>query len=233
MDSAADSPDALGAILGHVFDRPALLATALTHPSAVRDGSAASYERLEFLGDRVFGLVVADMLMRGFPDENEGDLARRLALLVSRDSLAVVARMLDLGRFLRMTSGETNAGTRDSASVLADSLEAVFGALYRDGGLDAAAPVIERLWTPLIAATPEPPVDSKSALQELVQSRGWPLPVYRTVAESGPPHRPVFTVEVEVRNMAPATGSGGSKRIAEQAAALEMLALAGGEARDG
>lgn len=160
---------------------------ALTHPSAARPGEAPSYERLEFLGDRVFGLIVADMLMTRFPDESEGDLARRHASLVSRDSLAIVARMLDLGRFVRMSAGEAGAGTGDSSSVLADSLEAVFGALYQDGGLVAATPVIERLWSPLIEAAPLPPREAKTALQEWAQARGLPLPDYRTVAEEGPP----------------------------------------------
>ena len=233
MSRSADSSDAFAAILGHVFARPELLDMALTHPRGVRPGENPSYERLEFLGDRVFGLVVADMLMTRFPDENEGDLARRHASLVSRDSLAIVARMLDLGRFLRMSSGEAGAGTADSASVLADSLEAVFGALYQDGGMEAGAPVIERLWSPLIEAAPLPPREVKTALQEWAQARGLPLPAYRVVAEEGPPHKPVFTVEVRVRDLAPATGTGGSKRIAEQEAAGALLELAqSGETSD-
>jgi len=222
MNRPADSSDAFAAILGHTFSRADLLEMALTHPSAVQPGEP-SYERLEFLGDRVFGLVVADMLMTRFPDESEGDLARRHAVLVSRDSLAVVARMLDLGRFIRMSPGESGAGTADSATVLADSLEAVFGALYRDGGLNAAAPVIQRLWAPLVEAAPEPPREAKTALQEWAQARGLPLPAYRTVREEGPPHKPVFTVEVTVGGEPSAVGTGGSKRIAEQEAARALL----------
>ncbi len=223
VNGAADPCAELATTLGHDFARPDLLQIALTHPSAAQPGEAPSYERLEFLGDRVFGLVVADMLMARFPNENEGDLARRHAPLVSRDSLVAVARGIGLGRFLRMSPGEAGAGTRDSASVMADSLEAVFGALYHDGGLAAAAPVIERLWSPLIAAAPTPPRDAKTALQEWAQGRGRPLPVYRTVATSGPPHKPVFNVEVRVEGLPPATGSGGAKRIAEQDAARALL----------
>lgn len=223
MNGAADSCAELATTLGHDFARLDLLAIALTHPSAARPGEAPSYERLEFLGDRVFGLVLADMLMARFPNESEGDLARRHAPLVSRDSLVAVARGIGLGRFLRMSPGEAGAGTRDSASVMADSLEAVFGALYLDGGLAAAAPVIERLWSPLIAAAPTPPLEAKTALQEWAQGRGRPLPVYRTVATSGPPHKPVFVVEVQVEGLPSATGSGGAKRIAEQDAACALL----------
>ncbi len=219
----ADSPGALAAILGHNFDRPGLLEAALTHSSAAESGGTPSYERLEFLGDRVFGLIVADMLMAQFPDESEGDLARRHAPLVSRDGLAMVARMLDLGRFLRMSPGEVRAGTGENASVLADSLEAIFGALYQDGGLAAARTVIERLWSPLIDAASPPPREAKTAVQEWAQGRGLPLPKYRTVSEEGPAHRPVFTVELTVTGLDPVTGSGGSKRLAEQEAARTML----------
>ncbi len=223
MTGSADSPSGLATLLGHDFNRPGLLEAALTHSSAAEPGRTPSYERLEFLGDRVFGLIVADMLMAQFPDESEGDLARRHAPLVSRAGLAMVARMLDLGRFLRMSPGEVRAGTDQSASVLADSLEAIFGALYQDGGLAAARAVIERLWSPLIDAASSPPREAKTALQEWAQGRGLPLPDYRTIAEEGPPHKPVFTVELTVRGLPPVAGSGGSKRLAEQEAARAML----------
>ncbi len=223
MGDAADPCTDFAAELGHEFARLDLLRTALTHPSAALPGGTPSYERFEFLGDRVLGLVVADMLMARFPDENEGDLARRHAPLVSRDGLVVVARGIGLGRYLRMSPGETGAGTRDSASVLGDCLEAVLGALYLDGGLAAAAPVIGRLWSPLIDAAPSPPRDPKTTLQEWAQARRRPLPAYKTTAVSGPPHKPVFTVEVRVEGVAPAIGAGGSKRIAEQDAARAAL----------
>jgi ribonuclease-3 len=224
VNGAADPCAELAATLGYDFARPDLLETALTHPSAARPGEAPSYERLEFLGDRVFGLVVADMLMARFPNESEGDLARRHAPLVSRDSLVTVARGIGIGRFLLMSAGEAGAGTRDSASVMGDSLEAVFGALYLDGGLAAAAPVIERLWSPLIAAAPTPPRDAKTALQEWAQANGLALPRYITVSTEGPAHSPTFEIEAIVGDHPPATASGASKRIAEQAAAAVLLA---------
>ena len=223
VNGVADSCAELAATLGYEFACLDLLETALTHPSAALPLEVPSYERFEFLGDRVFGLVVADMLMARFPDESEGDLARRHAPLVSRDSLVEVARGIGLGRYLRMSPGEAGAGTRDSASVLGDALEAVFGALYLDGGVAAAAPFIDRLWSPLIAAAPTPPRDPKTSLQEWAQGRGRPLPVYRTVETSGPPHKPLFVVEVRVEGLAPASGSGGAKRIAEQNAARSLL----------
>ena len=229
MGGASDPVDTLAAALGHAFAQSDLLATALTHPSAAGPGEARSYERLEFLGDRVLGLVVADVLMARYPDESEGDLARRHAPLVSRDSLVVVARGLGLGRFLRLSPGEAGAGTGDNDSVLGDSLEAVLGALYLDGGLAAAAAAIERLWAPLIVAVPAPPQEAKTALQEWAQARGRPLPAYVTVTESGPPHKPLFTVEVRVKGLPAAQGSGGSKRVAEQVAARAALAAAAEE----
>ena len=226
VNGVSDPVDSLAAALGHLFARRDLLETALTHPSAARPGEARSYERLEFLGDRVLGLVVADVLMARYPDESEGDLARRHAPLVSRDSLVMVSRGLGLGRFLRLSPGEAGAGTGDNDSVRADSLEAVLGALYLDGGLGAAAAIIERLWAPLIAAAPAPPQEAKTALQEWAQARGRPLPAYATVAESGPPHKPRFTVEVRVQGLPAAQGSGGSTRAAEQVAARALLVAA-------
>ena len=232
MEEAGTTSDDLAHRLGHRFRRPDLLIEALTHPSAA-GGRAPSYERLEFLGDRVLGLIVAHMLIARFPFEAEGELARRHAPLVSRDGLVQVARTLKLGRHIRMTPGEAAVGTRDNDSVLADTLEAVLGALYLDGGLAAAEAVIEEQWSPLIAVVASPPRDAKSALQEWAQARGRPLPAYETIDETGPAHRPVFTVEVRVEGLAPQRATGGSKRVAEQAAAVVALAEATGPADDG
>lgn len=217
--------------LGHCFADPPLLETALTHSSLAGHG-AESYERLEFLGDRVLGLVVADLLMELYPLEDEGDLARRHALLVDRDSLAQVAMQLDLGAALRMTDGEAAAGTRARASVLADAMEAVIGALYRDGGLAVAAPVVRRLWAPLAEACGTPPQDPKTALQEWAQARALPLPAYRTVSRSGPDHAPQFTVEVTVRGYEPARADGSSRRVAERAAAAVLFATLTAQGHD-
>ena len=217
--------DTLSDRLGHRFSRPELLAQALTHPSAAgRGASARSYERLEFLGDRVLGLVVADVLLGRFPRESEGALAMRLAGLVRRETLAEVARDLRLDEHLRLAKGEEAAGERDNDAILADACEAVIGALYLDGGLEAARALIETLWAPLVEAARKPPQDAKTALQEWAQGRGLPLPKYRELARTGPAHDPHFTVEVRVKGQDPECGEGGSKRTAERAAAERLIA---------
>ncbi len=221
MTGGQNSLSDLEARLTHKFDDIRLLEAALTHASAAE--AASTYERLEFLGDRVLGLLIADFLMRRHPDENEGDLARRLAVLVDRNSLAEIAEQLNMGAYLRLSTGEEAAGIRRNASVLADVMEAVIGAIYKDGGLEAAKPIVERFWLPLADRDVKPPVDVKTALQELVQSKGGGLPRYREISRSGPDHKPVFTVEVTVDGAAPARGQGASKRAAERAAAEALL----------
>jgi len=216
--------DELMTVLGHRFAAPDMLERALSHSSASGDRAAPmSYERLEFLGDRVLSLVVTELLFRRFEHEREGPLARRLAALVDRDSLVAVAREIGLGRYIKMSPGEAQAGTRDQPTVLADACEAVIGALYLDGGLPAAAQFIERLWSPMV--TPDPPRDPKTTLQEWAQSQRRKLPRYRVVDVSGPPHHPLFTVEVRVEPLPAVTAQGSSKRVAEQAAAQQLLAL--------
>ncbi|SDF80092.1 RNAse III [Limimonas halophila] len=222
---------ALAERLGHAFAEPTLLRQALTHSSAA--GSArsevASYERLEFLGDRVLGLIVADMLLDAFPSEAEGALARRHAFLVSRDALAEVGRELDLSRFLRVSKGEAESGGRHNPAMLADVCEAIIGAIYRDGGLNAARAFVQRHWQPLLRQNRRPPQDAKTALQEWAQARGLPLPSYREVGREGPSHEPRFTVEAVVQNHDPARGSGRSKRAAEHDAAQRLLTQVQGE----
>ena len=205
MNGGPRCPDELARKIGHEFARPELLEIALTHVSAAAS-AAESYERLEFLGDRVLGLVIADLLMRRHPEEKEGDLARRLAGLVARDGLVEIADTLDLGAWLRLSAGEHAAGMRDNRSVLADVMEAVIGAVYRDGGLAAAAPLIERLWAPLAERDIRPPH-------------------YRVLEKTGPDHQPVFIVEVTVDGAVPVRGEGSSKRAAEQAAAEGLLPI--------
>lgn len=206
--------------LGHHFREPDLLVEALTHAST--DGDR-SYERLEFLGDRVLGLLVADMLYRRFVAEPEGALAKRYAALVREDTLAQVAHSLNLGSHLRLSSSVADGGGRDNPAILADSCEALLGALYLDGGLAAVRPLVERFWQPLLEADLKPPQDNKTALQEWAQGRGLPLPNYREVGRSGSAHEPVFSVRVSIDGQETAEGSGRSKRAAEQAAAGEML----------
>jgi ribonuclease III len=214
----------LAARLGHEFARPALLLLALTHRSAVEGGGGESYERLEFLGDAVLGLVAAEWLCERRPEAAEGVLARIRAYLVSRRVLAGVARQLDLGEALVLSGGEERSGGRDKSTLLADSLEAVIGALYLDGGLERARAVIEP-W--LAAALERDPdlagLDAKTRLQEIVQARAGELPEYRLVAEEGPAHDRRFSVECWVGGERMGEGSGGSKKVAERRAALQAL----------
>ncbi len=219
---------ALGAVLGHEFSRPDLLEQALTHPSAT---AKSTYERLEFLGDRVLGLVVAEMVYRAYPDEAEGSLARRYTALVRKEALARVAESIDLGAYLRVSRGEADQGGRSSHTLLADACEAVIAALFLDGGFAAARRFVERWWQPLLAEQAEPPQDAKTALQEWAQGQGLPLPVYRLVASEGPPHDPIFEMEVSLPGHPPAQGRGRSRRAAESAAAgMLYRVLKGGQA---
>ncbi len=224
--AARQTFEQLTAHLGHEFQDTALLRCALTHASATRgaSGNLISYERLEFLGDRVLGLIIAKLLFQRFPAEPEGDLARRLAALVRKETLAEVAADLDLGGCIDFGPGEQEGGGAENPSVLADACEAVIGALYLDGGLAAAERFVLSYWTPFLEAEDTPPQDAKTALQEWAQGRALPLPAYREVARNGPPHEPHFTVEVRVEGHEPARAQGRSKRTAEQAAAESLLA---------
>lgn len=224
MKSLPDGLKSLCTALGHSFAKPRLLEEALTHPSAGRKAKHLSYERLEFLGDRVLGLVIADMLLRTYPTDSEGDLARRHAALVKRETLVRVAESIGLGEHVLVSKAEGDSGGRANPALLADSCEAILGAMYSDGGLDAAAQFIRRAWTPLMAEAASPPKDAKTAVQEWAQGLGKTLPVYETVAMEGPAHDPHFHVVVRVEGMAPAEGRGASKRAAEQAAAAALLA---------
>ncbi|MBI5163247.1 MAG: ribonuclease III [Magnetospirillum sp.] len=218
--------DGLAATLGHAFARPDLLVEALTHPSALLGRKlrrVTPYERLEFLGDRVLGLAVAEMLYLRYPDEAEGALARRHAALVRREALARVARSTGIAAAIVMAKGEEDTGGRANPGLLADACEAVIGALYCDGGLDVAARFVRSQWEALMEEAEGPPKDAKTELQEWAQGRGKPLPAYRTVGVEGPQHDPVFEVAVEVAGLDPVSGRGSSKRAAEQAAATAML----------
>jgi ribonuclease-3 len=226
----ASSPAAdAEALLGHRFVRPALLREALTHRSAAGGGrgtkapkGTGSNERLEFVGDRVLGLLVAEWLAERFPQEQEGELGRRLAHLVSQPVLAVLAEEAGLPALLSVAPGESRAGVRKRATVLADAMEAVIGALFLDGGLDVARRFVRASWDAAMVAQAEPPKDAKTALQEWAQRRGLDLPDYRVVSREGPPHAPVFVIAVEVGGQT-GTGTAGSKRVAEQAAAEDLM----------
>ena len=216
--------DAIETILGHRFARPELLRDALTHRSALQGSGRArgSNERLEFVGDRVLGLLMAEWLAERFPREQEGDLGRRLAYLVSQPVLAAVAEGIGLGAVLSVAPGEARAGVKRRATVLADALEAALGAVYYDAGLEAARAVVRRAWDAAMVGQVEPPKDAKTTLQEWAQRHTRDLPVYRVTSRSGPPHAPEFTVAVQVGGVQ-GTGSAGSKRVAEQFAAADLL----------
>lgn len=206
--------------LEYVFRDPALLELALTHPSA---GKVANNQRLEFLGDSVLGAIVAKMLYEMYPAEPEGELARRHAALVRGETLAQMARDMGLGAELRIAGSEAKSGGRDNPSNLEDALEALIGALYIDGGIEAAQAFILPRWKALAQSTLTPPKDAKTALQEWAQGRGLPVPAYTLAASSGPAHAPLFTMEVTVQGYPPARAEAASKRAAEQLAAEQLL----------
>jgi ribonuclease-3 len=223
----ADAVAALTRRLGHPFADPKLLERALTHAS-VGEGAGPNVpgdnERLEFLGDRVLGLLVADKLIREFPSADEGQLSARLHGLVDKSACARVGERLGVGPALRLSAGETKTGGRRKAGVIADAVEAILAAVYRDGGLAAASAVFERAWAEEFAAPPEPAViNPKSALQEWAQGAGKPLPTYRVVDRTGSDHAPTFTVEVDVQGVEPLTAQGRSRQEAEKSAATAML----------
>ena len=210
--------------IGHRFADAELLQTALTHASH-GDGRtrASSNERLEFLGDRVLGLLAAEALYAAFGALDEGGLAHRLNALVNKDACARAARLAGLGEGLLLSPAEERLGGREKASILADACEAVIGALYLDAGLGPARDFFERFWAGEIAGLARRPKDAKSRLQEWAASRGWPAPAYETVACKGPDHRPVFEVEVRIGDDRTARGQGGSKQDAQRAAAQALL----------
>lgn len=212
--------DLLTRAIGHQFADPGLLARALTHKSA---GADTSNERLEFLGDRVLGMVVAETLYAAHPGWDEGELAVRLNGLVRRETLAQIAVEIDLGRYLRLAKGEDEQGGRAKPAILADAMEAVIAAVYLDGGLAAARGVVGRLWSGYLANKITPPKDAKTALQELSVARGLGQPRYEMVDRSGPDHAPVFVVAAVLPGGERAEGRGSSKRVAEQEAAQRLL----------
>ncbi len=215
--------------IGYKFSDAALLDCGLTHISALKGARnrANSYQRMEFLGDHVLGLVISDMLFRAYPRADEGELSRRLADLVRKETCAEIARAIDLGAAIRLGSSEANAGGRSRPAILADVCEALIGAVYLDGGFAAAEALVGRLWAARMQTKAQPLRDPKTVLQEWAQARGLPTPAYREIARTGPDHDPEFRVAVQLPKLAPAEGSGRSKRAAEQAAAAAMMAREG------
>lgn len=218
----------LAARLGHSFADPALLEQALTHRSAAdpKRRMLDSNERLEFLGDRVLALLVAEWLADRFPEEREGELGKRLAVLVAADTLAKVGEAIGITDAIRVPPAEGRTGLRQRATVLADATEALIGALYLDGGLEAARAFVRREWLRALDADTTPPMSAKSRLQEWSLGRGLGLPDYDIVASDGPSHAPVFTVRVTAAGKS-AEAAGDNKRAAEQSAAAALLAALG------
>lgn len=219
--------EAFAVRLGHAFAQPALLLRAVTHASmasATRDDN----QRLEFLGDRVLGLVMADALLAADLRAAEGLLAPRFNALVRKETCADVAREIDLGAVLKLGRSEMKSGGRRKEALLADAMEAVIAAVYLDAGFEAARDVVLRLWAGRIVAVDADARDAKTALQEWAQARGAPPPDYVEVERSGPDHQPVFTIEARLASGDCARAVAGSKRQAEQAAAATLLQRMGG-----
>jgi ribonuclease-3 len=225
MAARSRSRDGLQARIGYRFADPDLLEQALTHSSAISPGKRIerSYQRLEFLGDRVLGLAIADILFRRFPKSNEGDLSRSLNTLVRKETCAVVARQLGLGAELHLGESEARTGGREKDAILGDVAEALIGAIYCDGGLGKAYDFIERSFAELIAVGGINRADAKTTLQEWAQARGLEPPSYVEVGRSGPDHAPEFTISVEASGFEPVVASGPSKKVAEHKAAELFL----------
>lgn len=201
--------------IGYAFRDAALLSQALTHASM--GGMSANNERLEFLGDRVLGVGVADMLFRSFPDDKEGDLAKRHTALVQQAALVDIARQWGVRTHMKYLDGAF------SEAVEADAVEALLGAIFLDGGYQAVAELIEKFWRPLLEKYKAPPTDPKSMLQEWAQAKGLPLPVYTVAHQAGSDHAPVFDIDVTVKGYAPVRAQANNKRAAEKEAAITFL----------
>jgi ribonuclease-3 len=232
MNARVAAIEALERRLGYGFKDRQLLERALTHAS-VGDGAAKpglDNERLEFLGDRVLGLLTAERLIALDPAASEGDLAPRLNALVNRKTCARVARAIALGPALRLSGAETRTGGRDKDSILANACEALIAALYQDAGLDHTRRIFLDIWSAEFQDLSAPrPKDPKTLLQEWAQGRGRPVPVYAVVQRDGPEHAPLFTVEVTVEGHGSAQGQGSSRQAAEKSAAQALIDREGAE----
>lgn len=222
----AETGRKIGALIGYDFRRTDFLIQALTHASA-STGNAENYERLEFLGDRVLGLAIAQLLFSEFPKADEGELSRRFNLLVNTETCADVANEIGLGEFIMTGMEIRSIKGRKRQNLRADAVEALIASIYLDGGFGPARAFIERFWRPRAHASGADRRDAKTELQEWAHRRGGPAPVYKTEERSGPDHDPVFTVMAKVTGYDPARGSGRSKREAEQAAAAAILVREG------
>jgi len=223
--SSPADPRELEERIGHSFADRGLLERALTHASAIRQGAPrqSSYQRLEFLGDRVLGLAISEMLFEAFPNAPEGELSRRLAALVRKETCAAVARQWDVGPFLRLGESEVSAGGAENHAILGDVCEAIIGAIFLDGGYGPARDLVKRSWLARLKEPGRPLRDPKTTLQEWAQARGLAAPTTRDGRRSGPAHAPVFTIAAQVDGFADMEATGASKRAGEQAAARAFL----------
>ena len=216
----------LAETIGHRFSGEEFLNRALTHSSFVDSKSPErpqNFERLEFVGDRVLGLVIAELLYKAFPGSDEGGLATRYNMLVRKDTCARVAAKIELGNYIQMSAGEAEAGGRHKKAILGNACESLIAAIYMDGGLEAARSFIHRFWGDYVEEVANPPQDAKTALQEWAQAKGLAPPTYSVENKEGPDHAPRFTIRVSVEGYDPETAAGGSKRLAEQSAATQVL----------
>ena len=220
LPSSSLSPS-LESIISYTFSDPTLLEKALAHPSAAPRNK--DFERFEFLGDRVLGLAMAAVLLELFPNEPEGHLAKRQAVLVSRESCQAVASLIQLETYIKAICDQ-GVHASNMMAILADAVEALLGAMYLDGGLSVCHTFVRRFWADLFHGSKEPPKDAKSSLQEWLQKRGKPTPVYTAVDVTGPAHNPMFECEVQLVGMPVFKGVGRNRRVAEQDAAKAAMA---------
>ncbi len=213
--------------IGYQFRNEALLQLALLHRSMGREGVDSNNQRLEFLGDAVLGLLIAEMLYEMFPAEAEGDLSKRLVSLVNGEHLAAIAAQMALGEHLCLSGGEAEQGGRQNPSNLEDACEALLGAVYLDGGLEAVRGIVQRFWRTAAQSTKAPPKDAKTTLQEWAQARGLPLPEYVVLSAEGPSHAPNFVIEIVLKGQPSVRAEAGTKRVAERLAAAKMLEALG------
>ncbi len=208
----------------YVFSDQTLLERALTHSSlSGGNKSVRDLERLEFLGDRVLGLLTAEELWRRYPTYEEGELAPRLNALVRKETCAKAALYFDVDKYILLSEWEEQAGGRKKKAILGDVMEALLGALYVDGGLEVARGVYDQFWQPNLEEMAKAHKDPKTALQEWTQNKKLGTPNYNVVEADGPAHEPAFKIEVQVKGYAPATGDGSSKRSAQMEAAKAFL----------
>jgi ribonuclease-3 len=207
-------------VADYTFNKVSLLEEALTHPSL---SGRHNYQRLEFLGDRVLGLVVSDWLLDLYPDDDEGQLNQRFSSLVRRETLAEMARNLKIVNMILLAPGAEQEGTRDKDAIQCDVCEAVIGAIYLDGGFDAANAFIRAHWKGIVQKDVNAFKDAKTLLQEWCQARNLPLPRYNVVSRTGPDHNPIFIMQAEVEGVDQASAKGTAKRFAEQAAASALI----------